>query len=64
MPKRTSKRTAVKRFKVTGTGKIKKWNQNTSHLSHSKSHKLIRHNRKARYLTSLNTKKRRQLINK
>ena len=64
MPKMKSKRGAVKRFKITASGKVKKWNQNTSHLSHSKSHKLIRHNRKARYLTSLNTKKRSQLINK
>ena len=48
MPKMKSKRGAVKRFKFTGTGKIKKWNQNTGHLSHNKPHKLIRHNRKAR----------------
>lgn len=50
MPKMKSKRGAVKRFKFTANGGIKKWNQNTSHLSHNKTHKLIRHNRKARYL--------------
>lgn len=35
MPKMKSKRGAVKRFKFTASGKVKKWNQNTSHLSHN-----------------------------
>ncbi|MFA6624428.1 MAG: 50S ribosomal protein L35 [Bacilli bacterium] len=62
MPKMKSKRGAVKRFKITATGKIKKWNQNTSHLSHNKTHKLIRHNRKARYLNNTQTKRMKNLI--
>ena len=57
MPKMKSKRGAVKRFKITASGKVKKWNQNTSHLSHNKTHKMIRHNRKARYLNILEPKK-------
>lgn len=64
MPKMKSKRSAVKRFKITSSGKIKKWNQNTSHLSHNKTHKLIRHNRHARYLNSQQSKKMTALISK
>ncbi len=56
MPKMKSKRGAVKRFRFTANGEVKKWNQNTSHLSHNKTHKLIRHNRKARYLKPTQTK--------
>ncbi len=62
MPKMKSKRGAVKRFKITADGKMKKWNQNTSHLSHNKTHKMIRHNRKARYLNATMTKKMKTLI--
>ncbi len=64
MPKMKSKRSAVKRFRFTASGEVKKWNQNTSHLSHNKTHKLIRHNRKARYLKATQTKIVRQLISK
>lgn len=64
MPKMKSKRTAEKRFRVTANGQVKKWNQNTSHLSHNKTHKLIRHNRKARYLNSTQSIKMNGLINK
>ena len=64
MPKMKSKRGAVKRFKITASGKVKKWNQNTSHLSHNKTHKMSRHNRKARYLNSLESKKMTGLISK
>lgn len=59
-----SKRGAVKRFKLTANGMVKKWNQNTSHLSHNKTHKLIRHNRKARYLNAVQSKKMTGLISK
>ena len=34
-----TKRAVAKRFKITGTGKVKKYNQNTSHLALSKTHK-------------------------
>ncbi|MCI1734415.1 MAG: 50S ribosomal protein L35 [Bacilli bacterium] len=64
MPKMKSKRGAVKRFKITATGKIKKWNQNTSHLSHNKQHKNIVHNRKARYLNNVQTIKMKGLISR
>lgn len=64
MPKMKSKRGAVKRFKFTANGKVKKWNQNTSHLSHNKTHKMIRHNRKARYLNPVMGKKMTSLVSK
>jgi len=64
MPKMKSKRGAVKRFRITADGKVKKWNQNTSHLSHNKTHKMIRHNRKARYLSSREGSKMKALISK
>ena len=64
MPKMKSKSGAAKRFRFTANGKIKKWNQNTGHLSHNKPHKLIRHNRKARYLNSTQTKRMSGLISK
>ena len=64
MPKMKSKRGAVKRFKFTANGNVKKWNQNTSHLSHNKTHKMIRHNRKARYLNSVMGKKMTALVSK
>ena len=64
MPKMKSKRGAVKRFKITASGKIQKWNQNTSHVSHNKTHKMIRHNRKARYLNNVQSRKMTGLISK
>ncbi len=64
MPKMKSKRGACKRFRYTASGQVKKWNQNTSHLSHNKTHKLIRHNRKARYLKPTQTKVINNLISK
>lgn len=64
MPKMKSKKAATKRFKLTASGTIKKWNQNTSHLSHNKTHKMIRHNRRARYLSSQQSRKMNALISK
>lgn len=64
MPKMKSKSGAAKRFKFTASGKIKKWNQNTGHLAHNKTHKLKRHNRKARYLNATQTKRMTSLISK
>ncbi|MFA6586470.1 MAG: 50S ribosomal protein L35 [Bacilli bacterium] len=64
MPKMRSKRGVVKRFRLTASGKLKKWNQNTSHLSHNKQHKNIVHNRHARYLKPTQTKIIKQMISK
>jgi large subunit ribosomal protein L35 len=64
MPKMKSKRAVIKRFRETSNGKLKKWNQNTSHLSHNKKHKNIVHNRKARYLKPTQTKIIKSMISK
>ncbi len=47
-----SKRAAAKRFKVTATGRVKKYNQNTSHLALSKTTNQKRNLRHARYLNN------------
>ncbi len=64
MPKMKTKKAVTKRFKETGTGKYKKWNQNTAHLSHNKQHKTLVNNRKARYLKPTQEKIVRGLISK
>lgn len=59
-----TKRAAAKRFKVTGTGKVKKFNQNTSHLALSKTHKQKVNLRHARYLNRTDSKAMKSLISK
>ncbi len=39
MPKMKTHSSAKKRFKVTGTGKVKHWRANTSHLMRKKTTK-------------------------
>ncbi len=39
MPKQKTKRAAVKRFKVTGTGKLKRFHANHSHILTKKTRK-------------------------
>lgn len=47
MPKLKTKKAVAKRFKVTGTGKLKRNKSNTQHLLGSKSTKRKRNLRKA-----------------
>lgn len=42
MPKMKTHRGAAKRFRVTGTGKIKRWKANKSHILTGKSAKRTR----------------------
>ena len=42
MPKQKTKRAAMKRFKRTGTGKLKRWHANHSHILTKKSPKRKR----------------------
>ncbi|GBE36395.1 50S ribosomal protein L35 [bacterium BMS3Bbin07] len=42
MPKIKTHRGAAKRFKVTGTGKVKRWKANKSHLLTGKPGKRMR----------------------
>lgn len=51
MPKMKTHRGAAKRFKITGTGKIKKNNAFKSHLLESKTSKRKRHLRKAEIIS-------------
>ena len=39
MPKQKTKRAAMKRFKITGSGKIKRWHANHSHILTKKTRK-------------------------
>lgn len=60
--KMKSKKAVTKRFKITASGKVKKDNQNTSHLALSKSKNEKRHLRHARYLNSTDSKTMKKLI--
>lgn len=60
--KMKTKKAVTKRFHITASGKIKKYNQNTSHLALSKTHKQKVNLRHARYLTGTNAKNIKKLI--
>ncbi|ABS34064.1 MULTISPECIES: 50S ribosomal protein L35 [Clostridium] len=51
MPKMKTKRAAAKRFKVTGTGKLKRAKAFKSHILTKKSRKTKRNLRKAGYVS-------------
>ncbi|MCH4167253.1 MAG: 50S ribosomal protein L35 [Megasphaera sp.] len=51
MPKLKTRRAAAKRFKSTGTGKIKRMKPYKSHILESKSPKRKRNLRKATYVS-------------
>ena len=57
MPKVKTKRAAAKRFKVTGTGKLKRMKAYKSHILTKKSAKRKRGLRKATVLTSADLKR-------
>ena len=46
MPKMKTHSGTKKRFKITGSGKVKRWRPGTSHLAPGKTQKRIRHLRK------------------
>lgn len=62
MPKLKTHRGAAKRFKVTGTGKIKKNKAYHSHLFSSKTPKKSRNLRKADLVSSGDYKRVRKMI--
>ena len=43
MPKQKTKRAAMKRFKRTGSGKLKRWSANHSHILTKKTRKRKNH---------------------
>lgn len=62
MPKMKTKKAAAKRFKKTGTGKVKRSHAYTSHLFKAKSPKRKRKLRKSAIMHSGDEKRIRQLI--
>ena len=62
MPKMKSKKALTKRVKVTGSGRLKRSSSHISHLSHNKTHKQIRHLRKASLVSKSDQKRVKQLI--
>ena len=50
MPKMKTNRSVAKRFKITGTGKLKRMKSNKSHILEKKSPKRKRNLRKATYV--------------
>jgi large subunit ribosomal protein L35 len=62
MPKMKSKRGATKRFKVTGSGKVKRHHAFASHILTSKTKKRKRNLRKSALVSDANEKRVKQLI--
>ena len=56
MPKMKTKKAAAKRFKVTGTGKLKRYKAYKSHILTKKSQKRKRNLRKSAVVDSTNVK--------
>ena len=62
MPKMKSKRGAVKRFKVTASGKVKRHKAYASHILTKKSAKRKRNLRKATLVSAVEEKRVKQMI--
>ena len=62
MPKLKTKRAAAKRFKVTGTGKLKRMKAYKSHILTKKSAKRKRNLRKATMTDSTNSKVMKKIL--
>ena len=62
MPKMKSHSGAKKRFKLTGTGKIKRYSQGTSHILSKKSTKRKRRLRTGTYVSATQEKTVKTLI--
>ncbi|MBD7907958.1 MULTISPECIES: 50S ribosomal protein L35 [Sporosarcina] len=62
MPKMKTHRGSAKRFKKTGSGKVKRGRAKTSHLFANKSTKAKRHLRKGSLISSGDYKRIREMI--
>ncbi|HBA97517.1 MAG TPA: 50S ribosomal protein L35 [Lachnospiraceae bacterium] len=62
MPKMKTKKSAAKRFKVTGTGKLMKMKANKSHILNKKSRKRKRRLRKAVEVNAANVKMMKSIL--
>ncbi|RME01986.1 MAG: 50S ribosomal protein L35 [Calditrichaeota bacterium] len=63
MPKMKTSRAAAKRFKLTGTGKIKRWKAYKSHILTKKNAKRKRHLRQSTLVHRSDAKRMIQLLN-
>lgn len=61
MPKMKTRRSAAKRYTLTGTGKVRYKKQNLRHILTKKSSKRKRHLRKAAILSGVEEKRARQM---
>ena len=61
MPKMKTRRSAAKRYTLTGTGKVRYKKQNLRHILTKKSSKRKRHLRKAAILSGAEEKRARQM---
>lgn len=62
MPKMKTHRGAAKRFKITGSGKVKRYKAYKSHILNKKSAKRKRNLRKATLIAAVEQKKIKRLI--
>ena len=62
MPKLKTKRSAAKRFKVTGTGKLMKMKANKNHILNKKTTKRKRRLRKAAEVDQTNVKMMKRML--
>lgn len=62
MPKLKTKRSAAKRFKVTGTGKLMKMKANKNHILNKKTTKRKRRLRKAVEVNETNVKMMKRML--
>ena len=62
MPKMKTKKAAAKRFKVTGTGKLKKFKANKSHILTKKTTKRKRNLRKPNMTDKTNEKVMKKIL--
>lgn len=62
MPKMKTKKTLAKRVKVTGTGKLKKFSNYTSHFATNKTHKQLKHLHKASLVDKSDVKRIKELL--
>lgn len=62
MPKQKTKRAAMKRFKITGTGKVKRFRANKSHILTKKHPKRKRRLRQSTVLSKADEARIRRLL--
>ena len=62
MPKMKSSRAARKRFKVTGSGKVRRWKANKSHILTKKHPKRKRHLRQGTVVSASEERRIKTLV--